>query len=78
MAIKIDELIDDHSLRERGMYVRESNGDSYAAICPKCKTAGALQLDPHKNTYRCRTCGVAGSIDKLDRLIRHFGVSEIT
>ena len=72
----IKEVIEDHSLDKR-LYVRRSEGDVYAGICPKCKNAGGLMLDPNSNTYNCRACGTRGDAYKLDRLIRKYGINKV-
>ena len=74
--MKIKHVIDDHQL-DKQLYARRSEGDSVAAICPKCRTAGALELDPHNNTYRCHACRVSGDAQKLDQLIRRYGIEGV-
>ena len=73
--MKIEEVIKDHQLVQQ-LYVRRSADDgSYAGFCPKCKVAGALQLND--SGYRCRKCGVSGDTRKLDALIRRYGVPKM-
>jgi len=74
--MKMKDVIEDHQL-DKQMHARRSEGDSVAAICPKCKTAGALELSPHTNRYKCHSCKVEGDAQKLDQLIRRYGVGKV-